>query len=93
MRFEWDPKKAEINFLKHGVSFDEAKTVFDDLFFIDLYDPDHSDDENRFLIIGESIDQRRLIISYTEREKSVRIISARLTTPRERRDYENGRFE
>lgn len=93
MDFEWDPKKAELNLAKHGVSFEEAKSVFDDLFSIELYDPDHSEAENRFLIIGESKDQRRLIISYTERENRVRIINARVATPKERRDYENGRFE
>ena len=93
MEFEWDPNKAELNLAKHGVSFEEAQTVFDDLFCIELYDPDHSESEDRFLIIGESVEQRRLIISYTERQNRVRIISARLTTPKERRDYEHGKFE
>lgn len=93
MKFEWDPIKAELNLAKHGVSFEEANTVFDDLFSIELYDPDHSDTEERFIIIGESKDHRKLIISYTERENRVRIISARLITPKERRDYEYGRFE
>lgn len=93
MQFEWDPIKAEANLLKHGVSFEEAKTVFDDLFSIELFDPDHSDSEKRFLIVGESAKLRRLIVSYTERSKNVRIISARLITPKERRDYEYGTFE
>ena len=93
MQFEWDREKAEANFTKHAVSFDKAKTVFDDLFSIELFDPDHSDDENRFLIVGESKEQRRLIVSYTERDNRIRIISARLIIPKERRDYEYGTFE
>jgi uncharacterized DUF497 family protein len=93
MEFEWDPEKAAANLSKHGVSFDEAKSVFNDLFCVELFDPDHSDDENRFLIVGESKEQRRLIVSYTERDNSIRIISARLITPKERRDYEYGTYE
>lgn len=93
MQFEWDPIKADANLLKHGVSFEEAETVFNDMFSIELYDPDHSDDENRFIIVGESKEQRRIIVSYTERENRVRIISARLITPKERRDYEYGTYE
>lgn len=93
MRFEWDDKKATSNLEKHGVGFDEAKTLFDDLFSIELFDPDHSEDESRFVIVGESNLQRLLIVSYTERGDSVRIISARLATPKERRDYEYGRYE
>lgn len=58
MTFEWDEEKAELNESKHGVRFDEAVTVFDDHFFVDFYDPKHSIEEHRFLIIGES-NQRR----------------------------------
>ncbi|MEP7212155.1 MAG: BrnT family toxin [Acidobacteriota bacterium] len=93
MQFEWDKEKAEANFSKHGVSFDEAKTVFDDLFSVELFDPDHSDEENCFLIVGESNQQTRLIVSYTERGNTIRIISARSLTHKERRDYEYGTFE
>lgn len=87
------PLKAEANLVKHGVGFDEAETVFDDMFSIELFDPDHSDDESRYIIVGESKQQRRLIVSYTERDNRIRIISARLLTPKERRDYEYGRYE
>ena len=67
MEFEWDRNKAERNLIKHGVSFNEAKTVFDDLLYVDFYDPSHSDNEDRYLIIGESERGRLLIVSYTER--------------------------
>ena len=88
MEFEWDESKAKINLSKHRVSFDEAKTVFDDLFYIDFYDPDYSDDEDRYIIIGESERRRLLIVSYTERKDKIRLISAREATKREREDYE-----
>jgi uncharacterized DUF497 family protein len=77
MQFEWDEEKAESNLQKHGVSFEEAQTVFNDLFYVDFYDPKHSVEEQRFLIIGESNLQRLLIVSYTERNDKMRIISAR----------------
>lgn len=93
MQFEWDKEKAAVNHKKHGVSFEEAKTVWDDYFYIDLEDDEHSAVEKRFLIVGESTRNRLLIVSYTERENSVRIISARELTPRERKDYEQGHFE
>lgn len=93
MKFEWDAEKAELNFKKHDVTFEEATTVFDDLFNIDLYDPLHSDDEHRFIIVGESQQNRLLIVSYAERDAKIRIISARELTPKERRDYEQGTFE
>ena len=90
MEFEWNENKAKTNLSKHGVSFDEAKTVFDDLLYIDFYDPDYSDDEDRYIIIGESQQRRLLIVSYTEREDRIRLISAREATKREREDYEEG---
>lgn len=93
MQFEWDKEKAASNFKKHGVSFEEAETVWNDYFYIDLYDDEHSVEENRFLIVGESEEKRLLIVSYTERENRVRIISARELTPKERKDYEHGHFE
>ena len=88
MPFEWDPAKAAANLLTHGVSFDEAKTVFDDPLYVDFYDPDHSLDEHRYIIIGVSQPGRLLMVSYTERGDSIRIISSREVTQKERRDYE-----
>lgn len=88
MEFEWDENKAARNLTRHGVSFDEAKTVFDDPLFVDYYDPDHSYDEHRFIIIGESQQGRLLIVSYTERGNVTRLISAREVTPKERQTYE-----
>ena len=93
MTFEWDEVKAELNRSKHGVSFEEAVSAFDDYFYVDFYDPKHSVEEHRFLIIGESNQQRLLIVSYTERDDKIRIISARELTPQERRIYEHGKFE
>ncbi|QZZ18970.1 BrnT family toxin [Leptothermofonsia sichuanensis E412] len=90
MQFEWDGNKAERNLSKHGVSFEEAKTVFDDPLYIDFYDPDHSKDEERYLIVGESNQGRVLIVSYTERGNSIRLISAREVTRTEREAYEEG---
>ena len=90
MKFEWDETKAARNLSKHGVSFEEAKTVFDDPLYIDFYDPDHSEDEARYLIIGASNRRRLLIVSYTERNDSIRLISAREVTRNEREAYEQG---
>jgi len=93
VEFEWNDKKAESNLKKHGVDFNEAATVFDDLFNIDFYDPKHSVEEHRFLVVGESNLQRLLIVSYVERDDKIRIISARELTAPERRNYEHGKFE
>ena len=90
MEFEWDDEKAAANIAKHGISFDEAKTVFDDPLYVDFYDPDHSFDEHRYIIIGESQPRRLLIISYTERDNVIRLISAREVTRSERETYEEG---
>ena len=90
IEFEWDKNKATANLSKHGVSFDEAKTVFDDPLFVDFYDPDHSDAEHRYLIIGQSHRGRILIVSYNERKNVTRLITARVTTGRERKAYEEG---
>jgi hypothetical protein len=90
MQFEWDENKAERNLSKHGVSFEEAKTVFDDPLYVDFYDPDHSENEERYLIVGESNQGRVLIVSYTERGNSIRLISAREVTRTEREAYEEG---
>lgn len=88
--FEWDEAKAASNFRKHGVTFNEASTVFDDPQAAFAYDPDHSEDEDRHLIIGHSARGRVLIVSHTDREAGTRIISAREATRREQRSYENG---
>lgn len=90
MDFEWDETKAAANAGKHAITFDEAQTVFADPLFVDFYDPDHSDEEPRYLIIGRSHAGRLLLVSYTERDGKARLISARLATRREQRDYEEG---
>ena len=90
VNFEWDPEKAAYNLETHGVSFAEATTVFGDPLSMLFDDPDHSLDESRALIIGRSYLDRLLIVSFTERVDSIRVISARELTPNERRDYENG---
>lgn len=85
---DWDPKKAEANRRKHGISFEEAATVLGDPLSATLPDPDHSEREERVLILGRSSAGRFLIASATERGDRVRLISARPMTPRERRSYE-----
>ena len=90
MEFEWDPAKAARNEAKHGVSFKEAATVFGDPLSMAFDDPAHSYDEQRALLVGMSDEQRVLIVSYTERGDTIRIISARETTRGERETYENG---
>ncbi|MBV9928515.1 MAG: BrnT family toxin [Acidobacteria bacterium] len=90
MNFEWDEEKAEANLVKHGVSFDEARTVFYDPLYIDFFDPDHSYDEHRYIIVGQSRQGRLLLVSYTERGDILRLISSREVTAAERRAYEEG---
>lgn len=90
MQFEWNENKAASNLSKHGVTFEEAKTVFDAPLYIDFYDPDYSESEKRYLIVGESKRGRLLIVSYTERGDSIRLISAREVTRAEREAYEEG---
>ena len=88
IRFEWDPEKAAQNIVKHGVSFAEAEGVFADALALELADPDHSEVEERWIIIGRSYRERLLVVVFTEREESVRIISARSATRGETRHYE-----
>lgn len=90
MEFEWNDDKANANLAKHGVSFSEAQTVFDDPLFVDFYDPDHSTNEERYIIIGQSEQHRLLLVSYTERRNKIRLISAREATRLERDAYEEG---
>lgn len=77
MNFEWDPAKAKKNFAKHGVGFDEASTVFSDPFALTIYDPDHSDVEDRFVIIGLSDHGRLIVVCHTDRDDTTRLINAR----------------
>ncbi len=88
MEFEWDERKAAANLSKHGISFEEAQTVFYDPLYVDLYDPDHSHDEHRYIIIGESRLGRLLMVSYTERGTITRLINSREVTPAELKAYE-----
>ncbi len=90
MRFEWDPAKARRNLAKHGVSFEEAATVFADRLSLTTLDPDHSEDEDRYLLLGASYAARLVVVSHTHRGESVRIISARIASRRERREYAGG---
>lgn len=90
MQFEWNPDKANLNLKKHGVSFNEASTVFNDPLSITFPDPDHSFGEERYVIIGVSSASRILIVSHTDRSDRIRIISAREATRNERRFYEDG---
>jgi uncharacterized protein len=90
MSFQWDPDKAFSNADKHGVSFEEAVTVFGDILAVTIADPDHSISEFRLLTTGLSRSQRLLVLSYTERNGQVRLISARLATRQERKIYESG---
>jgi len=87
--FEWDPQKAQINQEKHGVSFDEASTTFEDPLSLTIDDPLHSRDEERLVHIGLSYKNRILIVVHTERGDNIRIISARKATKRERKYYES----
>ena len=90
MQFEWDIEKAEANLKKHGVDFEEAKTVFGDYLARIFDDEEHSFEEKRNGIVGHSVKNRLLIVSFAERENdTIRIISARETTPRERKRYED----
>jgi uncharacterized DUF497 family protein len=90
MDFEWDPAKATENLKKHGVTFDEAASVFSDPLALTFDDPDHSTSEKRLITFGQSLQQRLLIISHTPRSPRLRIISARRMTRRERKIYEEG---
>ena len=90
MRFDWDKQKAARNLAKHGVSFQEAATVFGDPLSDTFDDPAHSSDERRFLIIGTSENGRLLFVSHTDDGVTTRIISARELTRNERKSYEQG---
>jgi uncharacterized DUF497 family protein len=87
--FEWDLTKAQKNLRKHRVAFSEAATVVKGRLSITIYDPDHSDEEDRFITIGPSIAGRFLMVAHTERSDRIRIISARELTRKEGEVYEN----
>ena len=88
MRFEWDENKAARNLTKHGVSFEEVVTVFEDPLSDTFPDPDHSVDEQRFIIIGSTESGKILVVAHTDDGAAVRIISAREATATERKVYE-----
>ncbi|MEB4591983.1 BrnT family toxin [Candidatus Thiothrix sp. Deng01] len=91
MNFEWDWKKAQSNLGKHGVSFEEATTVFDDPMALTFDDPDHSTGEQRLLTFGSSEMDNLLLVSHTELDEgTIRIISARTMTRHERKIYQDG---
>ena len=88
IEFEWDPVKADTNEANHGISFLEACEVFEDIQSSAVQDPDHSYEEDRYLIFGITRNGKFLVVSYTERNDRIRLISARKMTPRERKAYE-----
>ncbi|MEW5746021.1 MAG: BrnT family toxin [Nitrospirota bacterium] len=88
LSFEWDPAKAKKNIKVHGVTFDEASTAFKDTLSLTIYDPLHSEDEHRQILIGTSYQNRLLVVVHAERGDSIRIISARKATKYERNQYE-----
>jgi len=88
IQFEWDEKKAAKNRLKHGVSFEEASTAFGDPLSITIEDPLHSEDENRLVLIGKSEWFNTLVVAHLEKKDTIRIISARKASKKERKVYE-----
>ncbi len=88
MKFSWDPKKATANLRKHGVSFEEASTIFRDALSATGSDPDHSIGEHRFVTFGISTQNRLLVVAHADEGDSIRIISARPLTRQERKIYE-----
>ena len=88
IEFEWDNRKAAENLRKHGVSFDEARTAFADPLSLTIPDPEHSEGEYRYLLLGTTGSERLVVVSHTYREQRIRIINARIANRRERKDYE-----
>jgi uncharacterized DUF497 family protein len=88
MSFEWDDDKARRNLVKHGVSFDEAATAFLDPLSITIADPTHSQGEHRYVLLGQTKSGLTVVVAHADRSGSIRLINARLATPRERRAYE-----
>ena len=92
LTFEWDEVKAKTNFKKHKVSFEEGKTIYNDAFLFTFPDNVHSSTEERFINIGLSANDHILVLTHTERQDKIRIISCRKATARERKFYEEGSF-
>ncbi|MBM3699647.1 MAG: BrnT family toxin [Actinobacteria bacterium] len=88
LSFEWDPGKAKKNIKIHAVSFDEASTSFKDTLSLTIFDPLHSDEEDRFILIGNSCKNQLLVVVHTEKDDKIRIISARKATKNEKKQYE-----
>jgi hypothetical protein len=88
LTFTWDKKKAAFNLRKHGVAFEEAATAFGDTLSLTIFDPDHSIDQDRFILLGASNRGKLLVVAHTEQSDTIRIISARLATRGERKIYE-----
>ena len=88
LTFTWDKKKAASNPRKHGVAYEEAATAFGDTLSLTIFDPDHSIDEDRFILLGASNRGRLLVVAHTEQSDTIRIISARLATRGERKIHE-----
>lgn len=92
MKFDWDEAKNRANYRKHGFWFEEAKTTWADVLSVEFFDPQHSDDEDRFIRIGHSTSQNLLLVVFCERneENVIRIVSCRKATTKERKQYEEG---
>jgi uncharacterized DUF497 family protein len=88
MNFEWESEKAAENLKRHGVSFEEAATAFGDPLSITISDPDHSEAEDRFILLGMTFRGRLVVVVHTDRGENFRLISARIPTRRERQSYE-----
>lgn len=93
LAFEWDNNKEKSNIRKHGLSFEDAKTAFYDEYALQFYDPDHSEDEDRFILLGSNHKLKTVVVCHCFREKEtvIRIISARHADPSERMDYWDSR--
>lgn len=88
LQYEWDPTKTKMNLRKHGVAFKDAATVFKDPLSITTFDPDHSEEEDRFITFGFAASGRLLMVAHTDRRDRIRILSARELTRGERETYE-----
>jgi uncharacterized protein len=88
LTFEWDSRKARSNLSKHGISFEEASTIFGDFLSLTIPDPDHSITERRYITMGRAFNGKLLVVVHTDRSDNIRIISARRASRRERRFYE-----
>ena len=93
MEFEWDADKNTANQSKHGISFEEAAAVFNDVLSLTKPDPDHSGNEDRFITIGSTGSSIIVVVVHTDRDGRIRIISARRAEPNERRQYEGKQHE